>query len=222
MDTIVVLPAYNEADNIVEVIRALDALNCVDAIVVVDDCSTDETTAKASREDVVLIRNPVNLQKGGSLKRGYDEARELGADAIVRMDADGQHNPEEVPSLVDRLERGDDDYLIGNRISDDGRMPLDRYFGNRVVSLATSLRVRQMILDPTSGFRAFDADFLDVVPYSEFSEDYQFEIDEILAFRAANADIGELAVDCIYGNEESNLTYVDGLKYLYTVFSSGP
>ena len=94
-------------------------------------------------------------------------------------------------------------------------MPPDRWFGNRVVSLVTSLRVGQRINDPSCGYRGMDATILADLPYEDFSNDHRILVDELLAFDRYGASIEEVPIPCIYEDEVSTLSYYDGIKFLY-------
>ncbi|SEV81105.1 glycosyltransferase family 2 protein [Natrinema salifodinae] len=216
--TAAVLPAHNEASHVRDVIERIAATGLVDHTIVVDDCSTDETADRVEATDAILVSNERNRDYGGAIKRGYERAIDLGVDVLFRLDADGQHDPAELRRFYRMLRQPDCQYVLGNRFADPtfrDAMPVDRQFGNRVVALATSLRLGQRVHDPPCGYRAMDADALARTPYRSFSNDFQIGVEEILAFDALGAGIEEVPVSCIYANEESSLTYYDGVRFLY-------
>lgn len=215
---IAVLPTYNEADHIEEVIGGIEETGIIDEVVIVDDASTDETVAVIEQTDAILVQNQRNLNKGGAIKRGYDTALELGADLIYRLDGDGQHHPDDLGRFYEALCSSDCRYVLGNRFGDPEyrkAMPTIRTIGNRVIAVATSVRLGTVIHDPTCGYRAMDARTLERVPYDQYSNDYKFGVEELFAFSYVGGDIVEVDVNCIYDDEESTLTYWDGLRYLY-------
>lgn len=217
-DAAAVIPAHNEESHVQDVIARIAETGLVDHTIVVDDCSSDSTAARVKATDAILIANERNRDYGGAIKRGYERAIELGVDAIFRLDADGQHDPEELHRFSRKLQQPDCQYVLGNRFADPSfreAMPFDRRFGNRIVALATSLRLGKRVHDPPCGYRAMDANMLAQTPYRSFSNDFQIGVEEILAFDALGAGIEEVPVSCIYADEESSLTYYDGLKFLY-------
>lgn len=216
--TAAVIPAYNEVAHITDVIDRTFATGLIDDVIVVDDCSTDATAARVAETDAILLSNDENRNYGGAIKRGYQHALERDVDLVFRLDADGQHEPAELERFYHALQDPDCQYVLGNRFVDPtftDAMPLDRRVGNRIVALATSLRLGQRVRDPPCGYRAMDANYLAATPYHEFSNDFQLGVEEILAFHERGAGITEVPVSCIYEDEESTLTYYDGLKFIY-------
>jgi polyprenyl-phospho-N-acetylgalactosaminyl synthase len=108
---IIVIPAYNEALTIAEVVSG--AVKIADRVVVVDDGSRDETSARAKAAGALVVRHAVNRGVGAALGTGIEAAIRLGADAVVTMDADGQHRAEDAAKVLDRLAQGDVDFVIG-------------------------------------------------------------------------------------------------------------
>ncbi len=110
-----VVPAYNEAGQIGQVIADLVTQLPAEQIVVVDDGSTDATTATAQRSGVVVLQHPINRGQGAALQTGTDYAVAAGADIIVHFDADGQHQAKEIPEWTAPIEQGKADVVIGSR-----------------------------------------------------------------------------------------------------------
>ena len=217
MKSVAVIPAYNEADHIGDVVEGVESTECVDRTIVVDDCSTDATVSHADTAGAFVVENHVQRNYGGAIKRGYTEALNFGAEIVYRLDADGQHNPENIKRMAEVLRTPDCQYVAGNRFADPSyrhSMPLDRIFGNRVVSKITNLRTGVRFTDPPCGFRAMDARYLRWTPYHRFSNDFRIGVEEVLAFLYLGAGFREVPVDCIYAEEESTLSYYDGLKFL--------
>ncbi len=160
---VVVLPAHDEADNVGAVLAAMPALACGRrvAALVVDDGSRDATATRA-REGGALVVTTVKRGGGAALRLGFDIARELGAEIVVSMDADGQHLPEELEAVVRPVAAGDVDLVIGSRLL--GRRERDsrlRLLGihvfNTVIRVLAGLRVS----DCSSGYRALRASTLE-------------------------------------------------------------
>jgi glycosyltransferase involved in cell wall biosynthesis len=149
----VVIPAYNEAATIRDV--AQRARQLVALVIVVDDGSTDATAAALAGLDVVLLRNEANLGKAASLRRGADEAMQRGASAIVTLDGDGQHCPEDIAALLRAWREAPECIVIGSRLHQRERIPPARYWANRVANFWIGLASGYTIADSQSGFRVY-------------------------------------------------------------------
>lgn len=154
----VVIPAYNEAATIRDV--AERALRQAPLVIVVDDGSADGTSAALAGLDVVLLRNAGNLGKAGSLRRGADEALQRGAQAVVTLDGDGQHCPEDIPHLLEAWREAPADIVIGSRLHRRALIPRARYWANRVANFWIGLAAGYPIADSQSGFRVYPARLL--------------------------------------------------------------
>jgi glycosyltransferase involved in cell wall biosynthesis len=160
----VILPAYNEEMSIGSVI--LLASLYADRVIVVDDGSSDRTAEVAATAGAEVIVHPVNMGKGIAFKTGFAAAE--GADIIVTMDSDGQHNPADIPKLVDPILKGEADMVNGSRylngLATD--TPTYRRIGQTILDKATVINSGVNITDSQSGFRAFSASVKDVFRFS--------------------------------------------------------
>ena len=151
---LVVVPAWNEDGSVAEVVRevrvAMPAADCL----VVDDGSTDSTTAAARAAGARVLQLPFNLGVGGAMRAGFRFARDNGYTAVVQVDADGQHDPRDIPALLARLDHTD--IVIGSRFAGAGdytaRGP--RRWAMRFLGWAVSLVAHRPLPDVTSGFKA--------------------------------------------------------------------
>lgn len=151
---LVVLPAWNEAASLPAVLTEIrEHLPTVD-VVVVNDGSADQTSAVARAHGVEVLDLPFNLGVGGAMRAGFRYALVNGFDAVVQVDADGQHDPQDVPRLVERLAEAD--VVIGARFSDRGDYEVrgPRRWAMRVLAGVLSRLSRTRLTDTTSGFRA--------------------------------------------------------------------
>jgi glycosyltransferase involved in cell wall biosynthesis len=155
-DTCVIIPAYNEQDSIGLVIRKLKKVSSRFHIVVVNDGSQDQTSQRAQALGVTVINLPFNLGIGGAVQTGLKYALRLGFNQAVQVDADGQHEPSELPKLLKAASQAD--LIIGSRFvrQTQYRGSSSRRFGIRFFSLLIRLVAGQSIEDPTSGFRVYN------------------------------------------------------------------
>jgi len=150
----VVIPAYNEEQTIVGVIRGLKARGFT-RIIVVDDGSSDRTSTLACQRGVVLLRHIVNRGLGGALGTGIKAALCFKPEIIVTFDADGQHDPNDIAQLIEPIEKGKADVVIGSRQQDSEAIPTSRRLAHRVANLVTYLLFGLRTTDSQSGLRAF-------------------------------------------------------------------
>jgi glycosyltransferase involved in cell wall biosynthesis len=148
---VVVIAAYNEAAGIAAVIRAARAH--VREVVVVDDGSTDATAEVARQAGARVLSHPVNRGKGAAIATGLDYFRQCGASFVVLLDADGQHDPSEIPALVRAAETTGAGVVVGTRMKNPRGMPLLRRLANRVTSWVTGRLAQQAIADSQCGYR---------------------------------------------------------------------
>ncbi len=151
----IVIPAFNESAVIADVVGAIRTAGDY-MIVVVDDGSRDETyTAAASCAGVVALRHRINRGKGAATKTGIVAANRLGADIVVTMDGDGQHDPADIAALVQPILDGGYDVVLGTRPRVKGEMPFIKIVANRIGNIVTWLLYGIHVSDSQSGFRAY-------------------------------------------------------------------
>jgi glycosyltransferase involved in cell wall biosynthesis len=149
------IPAYNEEKTIAKVV--VRAMKHVDKVVVVDDGSTDDTAAIAEHLGVRLVRHEGNRGYGAAIQSCFSFARELNSEALVILDADGQHNADDIPRILAPIRTGEADIVVGSRFAgaDTSEVPSYRRAGLRVINEATNRIAKQRISDTQSGFRAY-------------------------------------------------------------------
>lgn len=164
----VVIPAYNEEKTIRQVVEG--AKKHASEVLVVDDGSQDATTQFAISSGATVIRIPRNQGKGNALSIGLTTAALNGSNVIVCLDGDGQHDPEDIPKLVEPIVAGRAQMVIGSRFLDAhsrDQIPAYRRVGQHVLNIATNLGSAVKITDSQSGYRAFSKEALMVFDYAE-------------------------------------------------------
>jgi glycosyltransferase involved in cell wall biosynthesis len=157
-NVIIVIPAYNEAPTIGNVIER--CLKAGGDVIVVDDGSLDDTAAAARQYPVELLRNDINSGKAASLMRGMRRAVERGAGIVATMDGDGQHRPEDLHLLLACARANPGEIVIGSRLGDSQAFPPARYLGNRIADFWISWACGCRVEDSQSGFRLYPADLI--------------------------------------------------------------
>ena len=145
--------ADNEASVVAEVVRGCQEF--VSHVLVVDDCSQDDTARAAARAGAQVLRHPLQRGAGRATATGLMAALRLEADFIVTLDADGQHLPSEIPDVLEPLRKGTADLVVGCRSKARREMPLIRRAGNRFANLWTWLLLGVSVSDSQSGYRAY-------------------------------------------------------------------
>ena len=162
----VILPAYNEEVSIGSMVLLTSLY--ADTVVVVDDGSSDRTADVARRAGAEVVLHKANKGKGEALKTGFTAAANLGADIIVTMDSDGQHNPADIPKLVSPILKGGADMVNGSRYLNGLRRntPFYRRVGQAILDSFTNINSGLKITDSQSGFRAFAASTKDIFRFN--------------------------------------------------------
>jgi glycosyltransferase involved in cell wall biosynthesis len=160
MNVCALIPAFNEAATIAEVVTGVRPH--VQAVVVVDDGSADDTAARAQAAGARVVRQPENRGKGHAVRSGLAQilAQPQSCSHILLMDGDGQHRPEDVPKLLEAARATDADLVVGARVFDKSQMPRSRYYSNTIGSRALSWFIGSPIDDSQSGFRLIRSDAL--------------------------------------------------------------
>ncbi len=205
-----VIPAYNEADFIGGVIAGIPA--AVDHIVVVNDASTDRTAEVVEGlpdQRITLIQHDQNRGVGAAVVSGYRKCLELGADIVVKIDADGQMDATQIERLVEPIELAEADYSKGVRFRSAEvvrRMPLIRLVGNLGLSFLTKAASGYWnIFDPTNGFTAIGREALERLPLDRLHEGFFFESHVLVHLYHVDAVVVDVSMDVHYGNETSHL-----------------
>jgi len=175
---VAVIPAFNEEKTVAKVI--LQAKKYVDIVVVCDDGSTDMTAEIAESLGVSVLRHPKNMGKGVALKTTLEHLKQLSPDVVVTLDADGQHDPDGIPRLLEPIIEGKADLVIGSRYVEGSETdaPLYRRLGLKLINLVSRGSSRGVVRDTQSGFRAYSVKVLDLMQQCE-AEGYGIETEQL-------------------------------------------
>ena len=214
MKVIAVIPARDAAATVGEVVRGVRHVLPTAEVVVVDDGSTDATGERAREAGAVVVRHESNRGKGAALESGFGEALRRGADAVIVLDADGQHDPASAPGLLEALEGAD--MIVGSRERDRTGMPWLRRATNDVTTWLVSLLARRRIHDSQSGYRAIRASVLRAVRPQ--SRRFEYESEFLIAAARAGFSIGEAPVPTLYNAPGSHIDPLrDTLRFIRLV-----
>ena len=214
--TIAAMPAYNEAHIIAEVITGCKKY--VDRVVVVDDGSTDNTVDIAESLGAYVVRHETNIGYGAALENCFEAARRLGANAMVIIDSDGQHDPSEIPKLLEPLKNGFD-LVIGSRfVNGNGKnVPIYRKFGMKVLDVATYVAGGLNVTDSQSGFRAYGKRAIENIHLYDTDMSAGSEI--LIQAGDYNLKFTEVEIHCRYDldNCSSEHPFIHGPRVLFRI-----
>jgi len=210
LNVAVAIPAYRAESTVAGVIATLPPF--VDHVVAVDDASPDGTGAAldALRDPrLTVIHHDKNRGVGGAMKTAYRRCIELGADVVVKMDADGQMDPGQLTALLDPIIDRGCDYTKGNRFYEIEflrTMPRLRLFGNSMLSLVSKFASGYWdVMDPTNGYTAIHRCALALLPLDKLDRGYFFESDMLFRLYIIRAVVRDVPMPARYGDESSSL-----------------
>lgn len=214
---IVVLPAYNAEKTLEVTLRDIPP-GSVDGIILVDDCSDDNTVEIAKKHGVTVIQHEVNKGYGTNQKTCYDAALKQGADIIIMIHPDYQYDPRLIPFCVGFLQLGICDIVIGCRIRSRKQafrsgMPAYKYFSNRFLTIIENLILGQNLGDFHSGFRVYTREVLETIPYHNNSSDFVFDSEFLAQAVYFGFETGDVPIPCRYFDEASSINFSRSLKY---------
>jgi glycosyltransferase involved in cell wall biosynthesis len=213
------IPAFNEEDTIERVL--LGILRHVDEAVVVDDGSKDQTSLIARRLGALVIVHSKNLGKGVAIRDGLGWAKDNNVDILVTLDADGQHDPDDIPELIEPLQAGEADIVIGSRI--EGRrgpasMNPITLASNQVVSRMFSLRYGGHFTDLQSGYRAFGRNAIAILSSRLCSTRFEIELEVFSKAKSYELAVKEVTVRYHEGSGRTKFSLYQRLRSLYFAF----
>lgn len=213
---VVVLPAYNASKTLEKTYRDIPH-NIVDEVILVDDCSSDDTEKIASKLKIRCVVHKENLGYGGNQKTCYEEALKVGADIIVMLHPDYQYTPNLVAAISSMLAFDEYDVAIASRILGKGAltggMPFYKYFFNRILTLIQNILMNQKFSEYHTGFRAFKREVLEALPLEKNSDDFIFDNQIIAQIVYNDFKVGEISCPTRYFKEASSINFSRSVTY---------
>jgi len=193
------IPAYNETSRIGAVI---DGTRSNIPVLVVDDGSTDDTAARAEESGFPVLRQQPNQGKGAALRAGFSWALDNGYEAVITLDADGQHDPAEIPKFIQAYEQHSADLIIGAR--DFSQIPLVRRLANTIGRWSFSWALGEPVRDNQSGYRLLSFRMVKAVLNSQ-EQGFEFEVDMIVECVQRGYRLEWVPIRTIYAGEKSHI-----------------
>ena len=224
---LVVMPAYNAASTLQQTVDDIPA-GAVDEILLVDDCSRDNTASLARDIGLTVIEHTQNTGYGGNQKTCYRYALETGADYVVMVHPDYQYDSRIIGVAVEILRLGICDVVLGSRIRTRkevlaGGMPLYKYVANRLLTITENILLGQNLGDFHSGFRAYRREVLEHVPFERNSDDFVFDSQFLAQAVHFGFRLGDVPVPVRYFEEASSISFRRSVRYggltLWTVLT---
>ena len=194
------IPAYNEEKNIADVVSK--SLPHVDRVIVCDDGSTDKTAEIAKEAGAIVIKQK-NQGYGGAIRSLFDYSRNENAQIMITLDGDGQHDPDQIPILVDAITTNNVDVAIGSRFLDDStKAPGYRKRGIKIITSASNYGTNFKVSDSQSGFRAYSKDAIDAIHPTEQGMSVSTEI--LLKISNKGLSVAEVPITVSYDGDTSS------------------
>jgi glycosyltransferase involved in cell wall biosynthesis len=221
---VAVLPAYN-AEKTLKATYDDIPKDWVDEILLVDDCSRDNTVALARELGIRTVVHQQNRGYGGNQKTCYRTAMdEMGADIMVMVHPDHQYDPTIIPHLVEPLQRGDCDAVFGSRMLGgrpiEGGMPKWKYFANLALTAIENATFYVYLSEYHSGFRAYTRHFLESVNFEANSDDFVFDTEIIAQGVAKHMVVREVPIQTRYFDEASQIGFWRSVRYGFAILKT--
>ena len=218
MKVLVIVPAYNEAENIEKTVKKITSFDSTIDYVVINDGSRDDTANICRRNGYNLIDLPINLGLAGAFQTGMKYAYYHGYDYAIQFDGDGQHNPEYIIPMMYHAEENNCDIVIGSRFVTEKKKKSLRMVGNSLIEFCILITTGKKIKDPTSGMRMFNKSLIKTLATQV---DYGPEPDTIAFLIRCGAKVSEFQV---HMNDreagESYLNLSNSIKYMFHMCTS--
>jgi glycosyltransferase involved in cell wall biosynthesis len=207
------VPCYNEGDLICEVVHKTKQYL---PVLVVNDGSSDQSPAVAEQAGAIMLHQIPNQGKGAALRKGFEYALENGYEAVITLDADGQHNPDEIPIFIEKYRNQLSDLIIGARNFSD--MPFTRRVANTLGRLTFSWALRQPVKDNQSGYRLLSKRLIPLL-LSSSEQGFEFEVEMIVTCLEKDLKLDWVEIETIYGEEESHINPIRHTLEFFRILS---
>lgn len=214
---IAVMPAYNAAATVEQTVKDIPE-GSVAEVILVDDCSSDDTVKVAEGLGLTVISHDTNTGYGGNQKTCYRKAIDLGADIVVMIHPDYQYDSRVIPVAAELIRLGNCDVVLGSRIRTraealEGGMPVWKYIANRFLTAFENVAMGQNLGDFHSGFRAYRRDVLDTISWEENSDDFVFDTQFLAQSVTAGFRLADIPVPVRYFEEASSINFRRSTRY---------
>ena len=228
---LIFIVAYNHEKTIESVIKRIPKKLTnlyVLEILIIDDASSDKTfeiskkiqiNQKKNNVNVKVFYNPINQGYGGNQKIGYHYSIKNNFDFVVLLHGDGQYAPEELPNLLNGLNRNKFDVVIGSRMIKKknalkGGMPLYKLIGNIILTKIQNFLLNKNLAEFHSGYRIYSVKSLKSIPFHLNTNDFHFDTEILIQLFIINSKIKEISIPTFYGDE---ICHVNGMKYAFNI-----
>jgi glycosyltransferase involved in cell wall biosynthesis len=213
----VVLPAYNAGKTLEATYNEIP-FDIVDNVILVDDCSSDNTLEVAKKLKInYIIKHNANKGYGGNQKTCYKKALELKSDIVIMLHPDYQYTPKLIHSMAYLIANGLYEVVLGSRILGRGAlkggMPLYKYISNRLLTLTQNILMHQKLSEYHTGYRAFSRKVLEAINFEENSDDFVFDNQMLAQILYAGIDIAEITCPTKYFDDASSINFRRSVTY---------
>lgn len=227
--TIIVMPAFNASPTLEATVKDIPK-GCFDEIILVDDCSNDNTIQIARKLGLTIIEHKENRGYGANQKTCYHAALERQPDFIVMLHPDYQYDARLIPHFLGFMKTGPCDVMLGSRVRSrkealKSAMPMYKYISNRALTTIENIVTGQNLGDFHSGFRCYTRKVLETIPYHKNSDDFVFDSQFLVQAAYFGFRIGDAPVPCRYFAGASSINFCKSTKYglltLWTLMEFG-
>lgn len=213
---VVLMPAYKAGKRVVDTFHKIPQ-EVVDEVIIVDDCSSDDTFVQAKTLPANVYRNGKNLGYGGNMKKCLQLGLAAGGDIFIELHGDGQYDPAVIPDVLAAL-RPSDGMLLGSRLWQPGAalehgMSRLKYIVNMALTGMANLALGSRLTEFQSGFRVYTRPFLEAAAFEDCSNDHLFSFETIEQALYHGFTVGEIPVVCKYGEGRTEMGLMKGVKY---------
>lgn len=210
------MPAYNAAKTLLKTFEDIPH-GLVSEIILVDDCSNDNTVEIGGSLDIKVVQHPHNVGYGGNQKTCYLEALRDGADIVIMLHPDYQYDPRKIPDLIAPIVTRQADIVLGSRFIDNGAlkggMPYYKFIANRTLTFFQNLVLGTKLSEFHTGYRAYSKQFLEKVPFLRNSISFVFDAEILCQAVFFNFKIAEIGVETRYFPEASSINLMNSIIY---------